>query len=134
MSARSVTPPGNPATPYLDEDRREWLRFDCVLEAVCQPVAAEFHWQGQASDISAGGVALVLARRFEPGTLLAIGLKGLALQSGCMPLARVQRAKAHGLYWQLGCTWADELGLEELKGLLGAYTMWKSKEKQRKVA
>jgi hypothetical protein len=134
MSAQPAPPRLRTAAPAAVAERRDSQRFDCQLTAVCQPVAAEFHWEGQADDISAGGISLVLSRRFEPGTLLAVGLKGLALDSSCMPLARVCRVNPAGLYWRLGCSWADELGLDELRGLLGAYTIWKTKAKQRIVA
>ena len=138
MSARSAPPrakvPSETPPGELDAERRESHRFDCQLTAIVRPLAAEFHWEGQAEDISAGGIALIMSRRFEPGTLLAVGLKGLALDSSCMPMARVCRVSQSGLYWRLGCTWADELSLDELKGLLGAYTMWKSKELQRQSA
>ena len=100
-------------------DRRSSVRYACDLNAACRPIAMTGHWSGKTSDISAGGVCLVLSRRFEPGTMLSISLASED-ESACMPLARVRQVTLCGAHWRLGCTWSGELSPVELEGVMPA--------------
>jgi hypothetical protein len=77
-------------------------------------------WSGKVQNISRGGLCLVIGRRFELGTLLAIDVQG---RVGDLPsrslLARVVHvAVSPGGSWMLGCSFTNELTDEELKILL----------------
>jgi hypothetical protein len=112
-----LAPESAEAASSPERERRESTRHGCRIDASCQPIAAPGNrWPAQAVDISTSGVSLVLSRRFEPGTILAVSLAGV---SDCTPLARVQCVAPHGLYWRIGCVWADPLTPEELRNLVG---------------
>jgi hypothetical protein len=105
--------------PHEGEDRRQCERHRCQVDAYCQPIAGQTgRWPAKAVDISTASVSLVISRRFEPGTLLAIGLQNSS-DGDCMPLARVQRVAPDGVYWRLACVWADPISADELKALIG---------------
>src|SRR5437868_7404438 len=55
-------------------ERRAWVRLSSERDVSCRPIAglAEASWLGTVRDISQGGVALILKRRFEPGTGLFV--------------------------------------------------------------
>jgi hypothetical protein len=98
--------------PELTNDRRGSHRQNCTVQGRCQPVTAleaGNNWPIQARDISERGVAIVVCRRFEPGTLLAVNLTDQSQSEISMPLARVQRVVSSGTAWLLGCIWADEV-------------------------
>src|SRR5260370_33017571 len=55
-------------------EHRAWVRYPCDLDSVCQPLAGArgLQWPGEVRNLSAGGLAVGLARRFEAGTVLAM--------------------------------------------------------------
>jgi hypothetical protein len=76
--AAKPAPVHTPA-PRFGEDRRGAVRRVCALATACvvdtdvfDGGAAEETWPAALRDVSVTGVGLVLARRFEPGTMLAI--------------------------------------------------------------
>jgi hypothetical protein len=90
------------------------------LETACQPVSArgEEAWPATIHDISRTGIALVLDRRFERGTLLSVQLENKARSFGRTIFARVvhiqlQEDKA----WLHGCAFAGELDEDEFSYL-----------------
>src|SRR5262245_36398352 len=102
---------------------RVWERFSCELQASCQPVAArsdtDLTWPGNIRDISATGVGIVLGRRFEPGSGLAIQLPASEVRSRNTVLARVKHAtRLPDGNWLLGCCFISELSGDELQSLL----------------
>jgi hypothetical protein len=71
-------------------------------------------------DISNGGLALVLKRRFERGTGLALQLPGDDPDQLSTVLVRVVHIRAQpGGLWRLGCAFVSTLSDEELAALLG---------------
>jgi hypothetical protein len=102
---------------------RVWERHPCDLQTSCQPIAAradgDYLWPATVRDISAGGVGLVVARRFEPGAGLVIEIPATDTTPADSLLARVMHATAlpHGL-WLLGCSFPSQLSDDELRGLL----------------
>lgn len=101
---------------------RAWQRFPCGLVTTCQPVAArggnEFAWPAQIRDLSQGGLGLVLSRRFEPGTGLAIEIPETDAYPGDTLLGRVVHATRHDGKWLLGCSLVSPLSEDELQRLL----------------
>jgi hypothetical protein len=101
-------------------ERRAFVRYPCSLESNCHPLSASGQeWAGQVENVSRGGVALVLNRRFELKTLLAIELLRPNGEPARRVFARVVHVhrRADG-NWMLGCAFANELSEEDLKALL----------------
>ena len=102
------------------KERRVWVRHRCELDGFCQPPVGSgaLQWAAKIEDVSEGGIAIVVDRRFELGALLAI-----EVQQDDSPittvLARVVRVikKSHGR-WLLGCALAKKLKDHELGELL----------------
>jgi hypothetical protein len=110
-----------------NSERRASARYLCRLQGKCQPVTAVETgniWPLETVDVSVGGIGLRLARRFEPGTLLAMSLFGSGVESVRMVLARVRRVCPSGSCWLLGCAWTNELDTTELRSLLGTPSRW----------
>src|SRR5258708_4782228 len=72
---------------------RVYERFPCDVPASCQPPSDWKHgghkWKARLRDISAGGLCLILGRRFERGAGLAIEVPGADADSPSTLLARV---------------------------------------------
>jgi hypothetical protein len=76
-------------------------------------------WAGKVLDISVAGVGLVLGRRFEPGTTLALDFGPTATGTSHRLLARVTRVGAlPGRQWHLGCSLLSRLSEDKLLQLL----------------
>jgi hypothetical protein len=105
------------------DDRRVAVRYPCTLKSLCQTNTArpeDFWWWGKIQDISTGGVAVRVRRRFEPGTQLVI--EPVAGQESFEPLqVRVIRAtkQARG-GWLLGCEFASARPADIVQLLRGA--------------
>lgn len=102
-------------------ERRAWVRYPCDLDSACQPLAGArgLQWPGKVRNLSMGGIAIRLARRFEAGTVLAIDVQGRDETVLRTVLARV----IHVLLqndgsWLLGCAFTSPLNDEDLKALL----------------
>jgi hypothetical protein len=103
-------------------DRRASERQQCALETSClRPTDGEHAWDARVIDISATGVGLLLARRFEPGTLLSFRLEGRSEGQSYNALARVVHARrqADGR-WLLGCALLDELDAAQVRAFRAA--------------
>jgi hypothetical protein len=102
---------------------RVFERHSCGLATSCQPVAArgdrDLAWPAEIRDVSAGGVGLVLGRRFERGAGLAIEIPESPTAPADTLLARVIHTTAlpEG-EWLLGCSFISELSQDELQRLL----------------
>lgn len=111
------------ARPRQGVELRVWERHPSELEASCQPLAArgerDPQWPAVIRDVSTGGIGLVLSRRFERGTGLAIEVPPGEQLPGETLLARVVHATrlADGK-WLLGCAFVSTLSEEELQQLL----------------
>jgi len=121
-----VTSPGATKPQHLLDraECRVWERLACDLESSCQPLAARSGgaegWPGRVQDISLGGLALVLKRRFEPGTGLAIAVPIAGEDTPVPLLVRVVHAtRMSEGRWLLGCSFPNPMGEEELENLLG---------------
>jgi hypothetical protein len=111
-----------PISPSLSECR-VYSRQACNLSAACLPVSAwgrkDARWPATISDISQGGIRLIVARRFEPGAGLGIELPGTAGEEPYTVLAKVVHVQ--GLpdgSWALGCKFISELSEDEVQRLL----------------
>ena len=109
--------------PAAETQCRVSERFTCDVAVSCQPPSAwrggGREWPARVRNVSADGLCLVLRRRFEPGTGLAIEVPGAEGESPSTLLARVVRVRAGADgCWMLGCAFVSPLGEEEILGLL----------------
>jgi hypothetical protein len=110
-----------PAGNALATERRVFVRYPCDLETNCHPLAAGSgpEWAGQVNDLSRGGVGLILTRRFELKTLLAIELQSRSGEFARRVFGRVVHVQRRDDgAWLLGCAFANELCDEDLHALL----------------
>ena len=99
-------------------ERRTSPRVPCALETMCKPLAGARTkaWSATAVDISTGGIALVLGRRFEPGATLLATLASADGETARTLLLRVAHvARQDDGNWRLGCAFASELSQDELQ-------------------
>jgi PilZ domain len=114
--ARSKHPKNGPAT-----ERRAWVRIPSGQDICCQPMAAstteesETGWLGKVRDVSPGGIALLLSRRFEPGTVLIVELEQGSLRLPVRVVHATSETKGH---WIIGCAFASALSQDELDTFL----------------
>src|SRR5262249_39835014 len=122
-AAPSWREPGKP----LPKERRAWVRYPygrvtaCNLNASIHPEGDEAagHWQGTVQDLSVAGIGVLLERRFEPGTVLAVELRSpdhSVTRTLEMCVIRVSRAGQKR--WLVGCVFTQPLSKEELRQLL----------------
>ncbi len=103
------------------EDDRTWVRFPCQARATYQPAKTPEvpAVPAEVLNISAGGVALLVADPVELGTLLNLELHDESGQFRLQMLGCVVRLSGQGgLDWVLGCNLIRELSRRELKALL----------------
>jgi serine/threonine protein kinase len=132
-AARATTKPRGPArrtlskATKLDQERRTAMRYECALPTTCtinrsvHPDGPELETQtdAQVCDLSIGGIGLLLARRFEPRSILTVAICN---DTGDFELTRELRvlrvAKADGRGWFLAGTFLKKLNKEDLQKLL----------------
>jgi hypothetical protein len=109
-----------------ETERRAWVRITINQEISCQHIEAataeeaETCWFGRVRNISCGGLALRLHRRFEPGTLLVIEWPDEAKEESRSFAVQVIHATAEGhRLWIVGCEFLRSLSEEELQALVG---------------
>jgi len=101
-------------------DRRAHPRHPCLLPTSCKPACAnEMKWDAMIRNISQGGLRLVLRRRFERGTGLAIELPDKDRHESYVVFVKVvdTRPEEGGL-WSLGCQFISQLSEDELHRLV----------------
>jgi hypothetical protein len=125
MSSENLVAPETESSENAPADetrseRRAWVRYQANLTSGCQPVAMptapqpEWRWPAVIQDISVGGVALTLERRFERGAALHVELPSNNEEGVLSLTANVARVQKLGKRWLLGCEWAVRLTEEEL--------------------
>jgi serine/threonine protein kinase len=100
-----------------DHERRAAARLAASKQAICQPLRAGHggEWDATLHDISADGVALIIPRRFEPRTVLALTLPDSDAGPANRILVRVVRVNQRpGRCWLHGCVFANRIGDEEV--------------------
>jgi PilZ domain len=117
MPEQVLLRPGKPSA----QECRVYERQPCDVPTECRPAAAykEATWSATIRNISIGGIRLVIKRRFEPGTCLAVELPGN--DDAYRVLAKVvytQAAEAGS--WAHGCRFISELSEGEVERLLKA--------------
>jgi hypothetical protein len=107
--------------PAVSRDRRGSRRFPVRLEGCCRIEGAKDPrvWPVRVQDISVSGVALLLDRPVEPGTVLTVEL----CHSDERPPHRVTVRVLHlqprsRTEWRIGCQFMPDLSDRELQALL----------------
>lgn len=102
-------------------DRRATIRFASNARGTCQTLSQrqESSWEAAVQNISCQGIGILLIRRFEPGTVLAIELTESSKQRQRLLLARVAHAtpQPEGK-WLIGCILINPLDEDDLQQLL----------------
>jgi len=116
-----MTPP--PLPDVRGDERRAYVRYLCHLDGTCQPAGQPTtgeSWSGKLRDISATGVKILINRRFEVGTLLALELPRPGWDASRMLLCRVVRVSKEpvGHDWEVGCVLDRELSDDEVQSFL----------------
>jgi hypothetical protein len=84
---------GESVTTTGKQERRVSVRLQSGAKGSCQSLSKqrEVGWEATLRDISCTGIGLLLPRRFEPGTLLAVEIAGGTKQRKHLFVARVVR-------------------------------------------
>ncbi len=101
-----------------NKEKRAWPRFPSRFRTYCQSVKEddEFLWSVQIKDLSAQGMKIVTHRRFEPGTILRIGL--IHEKAGILLTRTIHVKPTPEGDWSIGCTFPQKLNEEELRAWL----------------
>src|SRR4051812_41730160 len=109
----------SPAPPTSATERRASVRYGCDLEALSRPLNAAdaISWGTTVTDISHGGLGLILCYPFKLGTFLAVDLEhDHGVRTLLVRVAHVTD-RADGT-WQVGCEFARPIGPDDLHGLI----------------
>lgn len=121
MTERTVLSAVEEVSVALD-GRRRHVRYPCSLKGQCRPSGLAHStgvWPVDIRNMSAGGLAMVLSRRFEPGTLLVVEIFDEFAQIMEIFLVRVARVeKLAERAWLLGCSLARHIEECELFALI----------------
>lgn len=114
-------PPG--PTEAAQAECRVYQRRASGLATSCRPAVSLVHgdaaWPATIRDVSPAGVRLLLRRRFEPGTGLAITMPAKGQDAPSIALARVIHVESEQTgSWSIGCKFVSELSDEELARLI----------------
>jgi hypothetical protein len=113
--SRQPVPVQKPGT-----DRRAWVRFRSDQDIACQTEETNSGWLGKVQNISPGGIALALRRRFEPGTVLIVELATEADAPLRLSVRVIHATQERNDRWIIGCAFASPLSQHELQSLFGA--------------
>jgi serine/threonine protein kinase len=109
-------PPPKPGGP----ERRATVRYPSRKGSSCQPLRGDKDrsWRATIRDVSADGVGLVLERRFEPRTVLALELAPTETEPARRTLVRVVRVTPlASRRWLLGCVFAARMGEDDVQAM-----------------
>lgn len=103
------------------QERRAAIRFPANLDGSCEPVHGPRGegWWATIQDISAGGMCLVVERRFELNALVLVDLPSTSQCLVRSLLARVKNVRAtDDGSWVLGCAFVKPLEPAEVQDLV----------------
>jgi serine/threonine protein kinase len=120
---KALTEPGRRPAPRTraGAERRTATRFACGLDTSCRPLGGErrTRWKARVTDLSAMGIGLLLSRRFEPGTVLLLEVRGAGASVRRL-VVRVARVQQQGPRWSIGCQLGTNLTPLDLQELLAS--------------
>src|SRR5260370_34474103 len=100
------------------KENRAWPRYPGRFKTYCQSTKEddELLWSVQVKDLSRQGLKLLSHRRFEPGTILRIGLiheQGMVLVARAVHVTPTPEGD-----WSIGCALPKKLDEEEMRAWL----------------
>jgi hypothetical protein len=100
-------------------ERRASARHLCDFESSCRALLSGHAstWPATTRDISAGGLGLLLPRRFEPGVLLAVEV-AVGREARSLLVRVVHATPQAGGGWLVGCRFLTPLDESELRAIL----------------
>src|SRR5262245_44202126 len=103
------------ATAMPIEERRVWVRHPCRLETTLQAGDADERApiSARVRNVSRGGIQLIVDRCIQTGELIGVDLPGP--DEGAVLACVLHTAKAGSREWALNCSFAAELGDDELR-------------------
>ncbi len=121
MCNDATTDPEDAVRQPGDAERRREVRYPCPPERTGRVVVSDGHAASWARpcDVSAGGIGLLTAHAYDPGTVLTIRLRARRDDPGPGLFATVVHAtgEADGT-WRLGCAFDRPLNAETLGAFL----------------
>jgi hypothetical protein len=117
MAEDAISVPSEEAKHRTQTERRAWVRLPTNQAVSCQHLdgsTSDTGWLGKPINISPGGLALLLSRRFEAGTLLVVEFPKLRTLG-----VRVVHAKPENdTCWILGCEIISPLTEDEAQAFV----------------
>ena len=120
MAEQTIRLHAEPSRKKKGIERRIWVRTPSDRDVCCQKMPglatddSDTGWLGKVRDVSTGGVALLLTRPFEAGTILILELETEAAELRRV-IEVVHAAPENNGHWILGCVFASPLGEDELQ-------------------
>jgi hypothetical protein len=98
-----------------NEENRAWPRFPSRFRTYCQSLREDdkLLWSVQIKDFSAQGLKILSHRRFEPGTVLRIGL--IHKKAGVLLTRTIHITPTPEGDWSIGCTFPQKLNEDEMR-------------------
>ncbi|HEX5271162.1 MAG TPA: PilZ domain-containing protein [Gemmataceae bacterium] len=118
MPNPAAGPQGREAPLPGPRERRATVRYPSSLLGSCRTLHARENdlWTARVRDISTVGIGIVLRRRFEPGTVLAVEPLGPHEQTPSCLMVQVVHATAQpGGHWLLGCRFIGEISDDDVQ-------------------
>ena len=117
----------SPPSPPRDSSRRSnpnkgenraSPRFPSHVRTYCQSIKGEDEllWSVQVEELSCQGLKIISRRRFEPGTILRIGL--IHEKAGLLMARAVHVSPTPEGGWAIGCSFPKKLKEEEMRAWL----------------
>jgi hypothetical protein len=102
------------------KEHRAWPRYAGRFKTYCQSIKEddELLWSVEIKDLSRQGLRLLSHRRFEPGTILRIGL--IHENAGLLVARAVRATQTPEGDWSIGCSFPKKLNDEEVRAWLEA--------------
>jgi len=99
-------------------ENRASPRFPSHVKTFCQSIPGEDEllWSVKVDEISYEGLRIISHRRFEPGTVLRIGL--IRDKAGLVMARAVHVSQTPEGDWAIGCIFPKKLNEEELRAWL----------------
>lgn len=99
-------------------ENRAAPRFPSHVKTFCQSIKGddELLWSVRVEELSSEGVKIISRRRFEPGTILRIGL--IREKAGLLLARAVHVTPASEGGWAIGCSFPKKLRDDELRAWL----------------
>jgi hypothetical protein len=122
MAADPITAGGEAHGQLNRKECRVYERYPSGVPTSCQPASAraggDLKWSANVYDVSLGGIGLVVSRRFERGTALAVEVPELHSDQCYTTFAKVMHVRRlDDGSWLHGCAFVGELSEDGLKAL-----------------